>query len=242
MSNTLDPRGLESDRVTLAGALLREVDYAGRRMAGFSSDGCRFELCNFNGVSIGSASFGAGRRVSEYRGCTFDGAVLRMGPGGNATFIDCSFQDVSIENWFCDAVELINCRFSGLLRKAIFNGSVPPREQEFLKRSENRFIDNDFSGARLIDVSFRGGVDLQLQKLPSGEDYTLIDDSARFAHWAEAEVRNWVDAKMQDAARGFLRLLEERLAGGQVQEFVRVKDYPLRWRPAIEKLLNTARY
>jgi hypothetical protein len=49
------------------------------------------------------------------------------------------------------------------------------------ERKRNVFHDNDFSLTKLIDVDFRGGIDLTDQILPAGNDYILIKNTCRAA-------------------------------------------------------------
>jgi len=230
----------DEDRVVLSGQRLLAVDLGGRRLEQFSAEGCRFEACRFDGAVIESASFGAGRIVSEYVGCSFDGAKLRMGPGGYARFVDCTFEDTVIEHWFCFAVEIVGCTFSGRLEKVVFNGSVPSDKQGSAGRRVNQFEDNDFSRARLADVAFRTGVDLTRQRLPSGEEYTYLDDAAVAVRRARSAFNVWEDPEMKKRARGVLAVMEADVAAGQRQLFVRVDDYPRASRPAIRALLTAA--
>lgn len=228
-------------RVVLSSRHLVGTDFRARRLAQFSSDGCRFEGCNFGGAVIESASFGAGRHVSEYVGCNFDGAKLRMGPGGYARFVDCSFEKTAIEHWFCFAVEVVGCRFSGRLKKVVFNGTVPLDKREIARRVVNQFEDNDFSRATLLDVGFRTGIDLSKQRLPEGADYTYLPDAVRAVRSARMAFNAWNDSKAKSAARGVLAVMEEDVAAGQQQLLVRVDDYPRSDRAAIQELLNAAR-
>lgn len=230
----------DEDRVVLSGQRLVAVDLGGRRLEQFSAEGCRFEACRFDGAVIESASFGAGRLVSEYVGCSFDGAKLRMGPGGYARFVDCTFENSVIEHWFCFTVEIVGCTFSGRLKKVVFNGSVPSDKQGTAGRRVNQFEDNDFSRARLADVAFRTGVDLTRQRLPSGEEYAYIDDAAVAVRRARRAFNVWEDPEMKKRARGVLAVMEADVAAGQRQLFVRVDDYPRASRPAIRALLTAA--
>lgn len=227
-------------RVVLSTQHLVGSDFRGRHLMQFSSDGCRFERCDFKGAKIQSASFGAGRRVSEYIGCSFDGATLRMGPGGYARFVDCSFEKTAIDAWFCFAVELVGCRFSGRLKKAVFNGTVPAEKEVVVGRAVNQFEGNDFSRASLIDVGFRTGIDLSRQRLPEGAGYTYFPDAVVAVRNARLAFNAWDDPGMKVAARGVLTVMEKDVAAGQRQLLMRADNYPSRDRAAIRKLLDAA--
>jgi len=230
----------DDERVVLSGQVLVGADFRDRRLQQFSAEGCRFEGARFDGAVIESASFGAGRRVSEYVGCSFDGAKLRMGPGGHARFVDCTFDGATIDHWFCLAVEIVGCTFSGRLSKAVFNGSVPPDKREVAGRQINRFEGNDFARVTLIDVGFRTGVDLTRQRLPEGDEYTYLPNAADAVRRAGIAYNAWDDSEAKRQARGVLVVMEEDVAGGQRQLLVRANDYPRASRPAIKLLLSAA--
>jgi len=105
---------------------------------------------------------------SIYIDCTFDRATITAFAPGNARFVACTFRDVEIVAFCARSVEMIDCAFSGVIRKAFFNGTLPADRVRELKRTKNCFEGNDFSKVQLIDVGFRTGIDLKLQKLPSG--------------------------------------------------------------------------
>lgn len=230
----------DADRVVLSGQRLVGSDFSGRRLKQFSAEGCRLEGCRFDGVVIESASFGAGRSVSEYVGCSFDRATLRMGPGGYARFVDCSFENVVIEHWFCFAVEIVGCTFSGRLKKVVFNGAVPSEKQEVAGRQANQFEGNDFSRAKLVDVGFRTGIDLTRQRLPAGDEYTYLDQAESAVRRARAAFNDWDNPEWKKHARGVLAVMEEDVAAGQGQLLIRTDDYPRASRPVIRTLLAVA--
>ena len=63
-------------------------------------------------------------------------------------------------------------------RRPVFNGKPLRRSLWSRQRRRNEFRDNDFAELELLDVSFRTGIDLDLQRLPSGQRYTLLPDAA----------------------------------------------------------------
>jgi uncharacterized protein YjbI with pentapeptide repeats len=111
--------------VVLDHARLDGEDYSGRTLLQFASIGSHLHACNFDKVRIQSAAFGSGRETSEFVDCTFNGARMNMAPGGFSRFVRCSFHNVNIRDWICLTVEMIDCKFSGRLETAIFNGTVP---------------------------------------------------------------------------------------------------------------------
>jgi hypothetical protein len=199
------------------------------------------ERCAFDGSAITSASFGAGRLVSEYVGCSFDGATLKMGPGGIARFVDCTFENTVIENWFCFAVEVVGCTFSGRLRKVSFNGAVRSDYRKIIDRATNQFERNDFARAKLVDVAFRTGVDLTRQQLPSEPEYTYLKDAAAAVRRARIWFNALEDPSAKKHALGVLRVMEEDVAEGQEQLLMRADDYPRASLSAIRELLAASR-
>jgi hypothetical protein len=230
----------QEDYLRIADQHVVDYDFAGRRLLQFAATGSRFERCRFDDAVIDGATFGSGRTPSEYVNCSFDGARLRMGPGGYARFVDCSFEKTFIENWFCFAVELVGCTFSGKLKKVFFNGTVPTDKRDDVGRMTNQFEENDFSGAKFYDVGFRTGIDLRLQRLPSSPDYTYLEDAASALGRARAALDTWEDLEAKKHAQSVLTVLEEDVAAGQHQLLIRVDDYPLASRPAIRHLLDAA--
>lgn len=231
----------DEERLVLVDQRLKSVDFGDRVLAQFSSDGCSFIGCRFDNVEIGSAAFGAGQRVSEYVNCSFDNAILRMGPGGYARFIDCSFEGAVIEQWVCYAVDVVDCSFSGRLRKVVFNGAVPASKQHAANKSTNRFEGNDFARASLVDVGFRTGIDLAKQKLPTGDGLYLLKDAEASAVRARRAFDSFHNRDLARRAGGVLSVIEKGVAEGQQQLFIRVDDYPRADRAAVRLLLEAAK-
>jgi uncharacterized protein YjbI with pentapeptide repeats len=228
------------DELVLSGRRLVEADFSGRHIHHLSAERCWFERCRFDDAVIGYGSFGAGRSVSEYVGCTFTGAKIHMGPGGLARFVDCTFQGVSIDHWFCQAVELVDCTFSGRIQKAVFHGRVRPEDRDITGRTVNQFEGNDFSRATLVDVSFRTGIDLARQRLPVGPDYVHLQDARTAIQRARTAFNGWDDLDAKKRAKGVLAVMEQDVLEGQDELLIRVKDYPRPSRSAIRALLGAA--
>lgn len=230
-----------TQRVVLDHEELHGVDFSGCKLVQFSAAGSRLEACRFDKTKIEDASFGAGRETSEYVECSFDGARIRFGPGGYARFVRCSFRDVDLRDWFCFTVELVDCTFSGRLRKAFFNGTVPEDKRSSAGRERNEFFGNDFSAMTLIDVGFRTGIDLTRQKLPSGPDYIYIPEAAEAVQRARASVIGWDDLGLRQPAMTFINLLEEDVAAGQLQLFLRPADYAKLGKDAVDAVMALLR-
>lgn len=215
------------DRVFLDHVELSDADFSGRKLVQLAVAGSRLVGCRFENVRVRGASMGAGRKMSHYVECSFDGARMTMGPGGYARFERCSFQDVDLRDWFCFAVEMIDCRFTGRLRKGIFNGSVPEDQRQVTGRSRNEFHGNDFSGMELIGVTFRTGIDLSRQLLPVGSEYLYMVDAAVGVQRARAAVTAWHDLAARREALTLIDILAAEVSGGQRQMLLRRDDYPL---------------
>jgi hypothetical protein len=214
----------EDQRLVLDHARLHGQNYSGRTLRQFASIGSHLQACNFDNVQIQSAAFGSGRETSEYIECTFNGAGMNMMPGGFYRFVRCSFHNVTIRNWSCFAVELIDCQFSGRLDSAIFNGTVPEDLRAIIGRARNEFHGNDFSAMDFIDVVFRTGIDLTKQILPSGEDCLYLPHGAAAVAHAKSRVAAWDDEQMRRGAMAIIQGLEYTLSGGQQQLLLRPSD------------------
>ena len=177
----------------------------------------RFERCRFDGVKT-EFCFGSGQRMSEYLDCTFDRSRITSTNPGRARFIRCSFRDVRLRKSLFNHAEFLDCVFTGRLREINFNARLSLDDKAELGRTYNRYERNDFSGARLKGVAFKGGVNLLDQRLPQEDGYLLVDDAEAVIPAAAAEVLTWPDTAEKDAI--LLRLdiqLEYDLHYGQRQ-------------------------
>jgi uncharacterized protein YjbI with pentapeptide repeats len=146
----------------------RAQDWSGQQFDNFVPVGCAFDSCSFQACNFVRACFGGGMEDTRYVNCTFDRSFIRAKAPGNATFESCSFLNVEVIEFLGHAIEMINCKFTGVIRNTFFNGQILADAAAELGRERNRFEGNDFSGARFLDVSFRTGIDLSKQKLPIG--------------------------------------------------------------------------
>jgi hypothetical protein len=215
----------EHDRLVLDHARLMGEDFSSRKILQLTVIGSRLEACRFANACINHASFGAGREVSEYIDCVFDGACMDMQPGGYARFVHCSFVNSDLQNWLCSTVELVNCTFTGKLRRAIFNGSVPEDKRALLGRDRNEFHGNDFSKMELIDVGFRTGIDLSRQRLPLGPAYLYLKDAAAVAERVLPIVSGWHDLELRRPGLALLNGIVDDVKGGQRQVLLRQDNY-----------------
>jgi hypothetical protein len=205
-----------------------DADYSNCQLAGFGTVGCRLERCKFDNLRLQFCpQFGAGREVSEFIECTFDGARLNMGPAGFSRFVRCSFRNVYLRDWLGQSLELVDCVFSGRLHGASFFGSIPIAEHRAdTGRERNEFHGNDFSGTKLVEVDFRNGIDLSRQRLPSGPEYLYVSNAAA----AVSRVRNGLpelklDSEARKTAQIIAEMFEKEVESGQRQLFLRRDDY-----------------
>jgi hypothetical protein len=214
-----------NQRIVLDHARLRDEDYSDRKLVQFCTIGSRLERCRLQNMRIQNAQLGSGREMSEFIECTFDSSSMVMGPGGFARYVRCSFRDVNIRSWFCSAVEMIDCTFSGKLQKAIFSAAVGKADQKYLGRIRNEFHGNDFSSLDLVDVSFRNGIDLTRQQLPTGPQYLFLLDPSSTLERARSEVTKWDVEQLRRAGLAILDGLIADVKGGQMQLLLRSETY-----------------
>jgi hypothetical protein len=121
-------------------------------------------------------------------------------------------------------VELVDCTFTGRLRKAIFNGSVPEEQRSTAGRARNEFCGNDFSAMDLVDVAFRTGIDLSLPRLPTGPRDLYLADAAGSVQRARTAVVGWGDLAVRREAVALISVLQGEVEGGQRQLLLRMDD------------------
>ena len=149
---------------------------------------CRFEGCDFTGVvargcyfndcvfkrgklqhfDIGSTTLVLHRKT-VYHHCTFERVKLRnfgIADFYNCTFINCDFQTAFI------AASFAHCNFIGEVANCVFCGPQYNRyyyknRLDYWASNKGRLHDVDLTKASLIDVDFRGGIDLSTTKFPT---------------------------------------------------------------------------
>jgi hypothetical protein len=212
------------DRLVFEHSSVEGEDFSGQKLWDLSIVGSRFEACRFERMRVESASFGAGHEQSVYLECSFDGSRMSLPVGGNARFEHCSFRDVDFRDWFCFSVEMVDCTFSGKLRKAWFNGIPLEEDQHFLHRTRNEFRGNDFSHMELIEVAFRTGIDLTLQRLPQRSQYVYIPNAQKALSEVRRECVRWTDLELRRSALAVLEVFDDMLNAGQRQLFLNKND------------------
>jgi hypothetical protein len=230
-----------SKRLVLKNQTFIGESFGNREWRSFSIEGCQFERCSFENMRSESGCWGAGKVMSTYIDCVFDGAKINYMSAGHSRFEKCSFENVNLKDWWGFSMELVDCTFSGKLTKVIINGTVPPEDAIDLGRTRNEIRGNDFTRAKLSDVGFRTGVDLTLQKFPTGPDYLLLPDAVTATQKARAKVIRWTDLELRQEALFELRMLDESIAEGQHQFWLNIDDYSKKARPAIRALFDELR-
>ncbi len=231
---------VSGDSLILRREEFEAADFSARSFRHFTIVESRFVRCRFDGATIRQACFGAGVSQSEYLECTFDGARIWAPAPGNARFVGCSFRSASISDFFGLATEFVDCVFTGAIRKAVFYASAPEGPQKF-GRQRNEFHGNDFSGADLVDVAFRGGIDLREQRLPIGSQYIFIDDACRAIALAKSAGLVLSDLDLRRRVLAVLSILDRTVAGGQEQLLLRLDGLGNEYREAMAWLFSFVR-
>ncbi|MGE3240457.1 MAG: hypothetical protein AB7G28_09470 [Pirellulales bacterium] len=214
-----------NDYANLEHVQAKDSDYSGHGLLGFRAIGCRFERCRFGNRRLDNFSFGSGQEITEYVECDFDGLRFDHSIGNNAKFVRCSFRNVDLGNWSCFNAEFVDCVFTGRLRKCIFNGTVDEEDQPWVGREKNEFHGNDFSGADLVDVAFRTGIDLEQQRLPSGPDYLYVPDAVAAIMRAKEGLVNWMPGtELHRKAMVIVNVLGQTVEDGQRQLLLKLRE------------------
>ncbi len=203
---------------------LRNRSFDSVQLDKFTAINSRFRDCSFVNARIRDACWGGGRKRTDYIGCTFDGARFGSVSPGNARFVDCSFERVQISEFLAHDVELINCRFSGVIDKGFLNGRRERSNVGWFERRRNRIVRADFSECELRDFAFRTGIRLQQERLPSGARYVFIDDLRASLEGAKAHVAAWDSAEDRRLGEALIRSMEIDLDDGQHQQLYIVTD------------------
>lgn len=202
------------DRLTL-----RNVDFSRWPAKRWDVVGSTLERCTFERLRADDFCFGAGMGMSEYVDCSFDGSRIRTTVPGRARFVRCSFRNVNLTKWeYCGELEFIDCVFTGTLRDIVFVGEILlESDKRELGRERNKFAGNDFSGAKLVDVAFRRGIDLGRQRLPDGRGYLLLEDAEPVLLHALERLRVLPESEEKEEVRIDLQVSLDDVKDGQQQ-------------------------
>jgi hypothetical protein len=216
-------------RVRLEGITAVGVDFSGLKFEYLGTEGCYFERCDFRRVRLEAASID-GHRSSRFVGCRFDG--FRPTPGaifGSSRFEDCSFENLKLKNWWPVAAEFVGCRFSGVLDGLQLWGAPPPPWNQPGKisprRTRNEIRGNDFTRAELRYPDFRGGLDLAVNRWPTGDDYLYLDRWAARVDKVRQAVSRWPVEADRERALWWLRIHASDGHELQQQILVRTPDW-----------------
>jgi len=181
--------------------------------------------CVFENVHCRSTSFGGGVKQSRLSKCTFTSSHLLFAGGSNARLEGCTFADCRLEHLFATDLELVDCAFPGTeISTAVFHGNATPGRLRRSRRKMNEFRGNDFSGAKLLDVDFRGGIDLSVQRLP-GDGYLLIQDMSRAREIVGAWLPQLAEPDDIRHGKGLVALLDLYIRGGQRMQLLNLATY-----------------
>lgn len=210
-------------QIDLKAETIYAKSYAGLVLSRWSASGCRFFDCDFTNMRIKEMGFGVGSSPTLYERCVFDGSKYVQVAGLLCDFLDCSFEGVNFNKVQFVKSSFRHCRFAGTLSDVVFWGSIPPEMIRYYPARRIEFTDNDFSRCALQGVSFKGGIDLPRQRLPTSPSYSIVRADPRSLEHASEEVDRWPDDE-----RTFGRMMMEILAAeaslGQSLVFVREED------------------
>jgi uncharacterized protein YjbI with pentapeptide repeats len=202
--------------------------FSGSRFSDIWISGCQLERCDFSAVRADGFTPGVSDSggPSTYLDCVFDGAQMRLGPSGYGRFERCSFRNVDLRDWMWKGVDLVECTFTGSLRRTIMWGSTQDG------RRTNEVRDNDLSGARLIDFTFRGGVDVTAQRMPAGGAGVVIADLVAIFPAVRERVVRWPDLDERRELWVYIQGLELDLDTGQRSYWFNPEDFGRAQRPS----------
>ncbi|GAA1767553.1 hypothetical protein GCM10009681_43280 [Luedemannella helvata] len=218
-----------------------------------------FVRCRFERIIVGSLVTGYLDGITYLRDCVFDNFKVKSLSTGYSRFENCVFKNASIGEWHAEYTELVDCEFSGKLKRAIFYGrphnprgrveadakhrslhGLPPQSDAYrdaVLRERNEFSGNDFSRAVFSDVEFVKGVDLSKQRLPE-EGRLVLYDAEPILRAAADDVSHWNDGNEKSKAEFILERLLGRVNDGQSQLYV----VPSKWSGSgADKLFDTIR-
>ncbi|MFE0530439.1 hypothetical protein ACFW0V_22870 [Micromonospora parva] len=187
------------------------------------ANGAQLANVRFHDVRIKHGSFGAGRAAVTYTGCQFENCRLAITTVGRANFINCSFAGSYIKGWFALSAEFLQCSFSSELKHVVFDARPSPQVKLDLRRTKNRYENNDFTASSFVDVSFRGGIELKREFLPkSPGGFFLPEARAAYSSMAD-KVRTLRDPWAVDLL-AFLEVRLDACLEGQEQDYVSPAD------------------
>jgi hypothetical protein len=209
---------------TMKGEARKDERFEKSRWTAISISASQFDRCIFDDVHSESVNLGGGLAQSTYTDCIFQDCDFVFGVIGNARFTRCRFVRSRLSHIFGTELEMIDCAFPETsIRTAVFHGASSAAQKESPARERNVFIGNDFSSADLVDMDFRGGIDLAKQSLPTGPEYIYIADTQMAAR-ISSEFAAELGPKSPDTTRvqSIQRMLEFYHSTGQKQQLLRL--------------------
>jgi hypothetical protein len=155
---------------------VRDVLVAGKGARQMSSAGARFTNVVFEKLNV-VFSLGGGQVLTSLKNCVFDRCVLR-GPGGAGwmNFEGCEFRGCTLRNMILLGSSFVGCKFSGKIVNSVFCASLSANDIKQGVKTKNDIVHNDFTECAFDAVGFRGGVDLERQRLPVDQPGLLCVD------------------------------------------------------------------
>jgi hypothetical protein len=164
------------------GLTLRDESRVGERFENLRLDyisviTSHLNRCVFSNILAHSVCLGGGATQSTYADCVFEDCDWIFSVVGKVRILRCEFNRCRLSNLFGTNLEAIGCSFNHTtIKKGVFHGTG---SSAVAVAQTNEFRDNDFSEADLIDVDFRGGIDVSKQRLPMGGEYVFIGDTCQ---------------------------------------------------------------
>jgi uncharacterized protein YjbI with pentapeptide repeats len=211
------------NHLTIASATRTDQVFDKIRLDAISIHASQLVRCVFMDVHAKSVNLGGGLSQSSYTECIFEECDFVFGAIGNAKLSRCRFNRCRLSHIFGTKLEMLDCSFPETrIENSVFHGTSRATVSGEAKRERNEFTGNDFSTADLVDVSFRGGIDLTKQALPTGRDYIFVADMGRASTVAQeiAELNSGSpDAKR---AQSIQKMLDFLSSSGQRQTLLRL--------------------
>lgn len=181
-ANTIGSKSEPRSRLVISEQSQTNVAYEKLNLDAISVANAHFLECRFESIKAKSVSLGSGLKKSTYTRCVFKECDWTFGAIGDVRFVDCVFNGCKLTNLYGVSVEMLRCSFPATrIRRAVFHAFDPDSTSPSFRR-HNEFSDNDFSQSVMIDVDFRGGIDMSKQNWPIDGDHVLVRDLEMAKH------------------------------------------------------------
>ena len=212
------------------------VRFEGTRFQGLSTmrswlsfEACDFVECEFRDCEVDAAFCGAlayPESASRFLRTRFVRSRLAGGYLGGARLEECDFVDCDFAGALWDSVDLVGCRFEGIVAGVNISASSgpisrpPPFHKERLPARRNLITGNDFTRADLRGLGLRDGVPVAEQRWPGRPEYVVLDRLPERVSAALAALGTPED----DEERVVALLLANEARTGQDSDIYRVDD------------------